>query len=152
MMCRSVKKICKTFNLTDELASVLESLRMEVKSLTSPSARVAADTNIKDLSDFIASLSEAHGKGDVKPSMLLVLHSNLCSDMNCKRVTDVPDTVSTEGSSFKICCVGQDCIAACQASHDWSRALADQKTPELHLHEASVCLLCMLQSPLTTKR
>ena len=63
MACRSVKKICKSFNLSAELASVLGSLRMECISLTSMSAHAAAEANIKDLEAFIDGLSQVDSAG-----------------------------------------------------------------------------------------
>lgn len=57
MLCRGVRDICSNFNLTDELSTVVKSLEMEAKRLTSSKARADADATIADLTGFIDKLS-----------------------------------------------------------------------------------------------
>lgn len=56
-LCRGMKDICSSFNLTDELSTVVASLKAEAKRLTSSKARADADATIVDLLAFIDKLS-----------------------------------------------------------------------------------------------
>lgn len=56
--CRGVRDICSSFNLVDELNTVLASLTMEAKHMQSVKARAEANGTIKELTDFVDKVSK----------------------------------------------------------------------------------------------
>lgn len=77
-MCREIKAICKNFNLTDELAVVLQALRAEKAMLTRVEDWDRADAIINDMSRFISDLSgglpgcsAGQEPGACRPSIML---------------------------------------------------------------------------------
>ncbi len=53
-----MRDICSSFNLVDELNSVLASLTMEAKHMQSVKARAEANSTIKELTDFVDKVSK----------------------------------------------------------------------------------------------
>lgn len=78
--CRGVRDICSSFNLVDELNTVLASLTMEAKHMQSVKARAEANSTIKELTDFVDRVSkeepEAKRRGGPKQLAVLTYHSH----------------------------------------------------------------------------
>jgi len=58
LACRGVRDICSSFNLVDELNTVLALLTMEAKHMQSVKARAEANSTIKELTDFVDKVSK----------------------------------------------------------------------------------------------
>lgn len=121
MLCRGVRDICSNFNLTDELSTVVKSLEMEAKRLTSSKARADADATIADLIGFIDKLSSD------KPAISQI------GECQCNH----PIVEYDYHANLFHCCATEDRPACASLQH-----VPTVIGPCLHVHKAACCGSC----------
>ncbi|DBA73436.1 TPA: hypothetical protein ACH3X1_011472 [Trebouxia sp. C0004] len=115
-LCRGVRDICSSFNLVEELNTVLASLTMEAKHMQSVKACADGNSTVKELTDFVDNVSKEEPvnkpKGEVYDyGLIKVEELDLSDDENkdsldnktSRRKSALRDSTSSSSSSHDTC-------------------------------------------------